>query len=200
MGGVQIPAWITVMLGVLVVVGTVGGAWGGQLIAGRNERRRWHRESARERETHWRDKRLEIYSIVLAAAQDAAAAQVHAFDSAPGEHPDDAASLTIEHIDDELRTLWIIGSTDTVNLTMAIRFALMYGEPLTRFSDDQLKGTTREELRKLARELQQQVVELRGQFRVDLGLDAGEEPDLRHFQPPSAVRRSGDTSAPAGTL
>lgn len=186
MGGVQIPAWITVALGVLAVLGTVGGAWGGQLISGRNDRRRWNREVDREREAHWRDKRLEIYSTVLAAAQDATRALELAFESDPAEQPDDSAHpLTIEHIDSELQTLWIIGTTDSVDLTMAIRFSLLYGAPLARVPEDQLSpGMTRDKLRDNARELQQLVVALRGQFRVDLGLDP----------------RNRETATPAGRL
>ncbi|MBV8996591.1 MAG: hypothetical protein JO287_23455, partial [Pseudonocardiales bacterium] len=70
------PLWITVLLGVLAV----GGAWGGQIIADRNESRRWQRERDREAHAFWRDKRLEVYSTVLAAAQAAAHGLSVAFD------------------------------------------------------------------------------------------------------------------------
>ena len=74
MGGVQVPVWITVALGVLAVVGTIGGAWGGQFIAGRNDSKKWQRERDREAQAFWRDKRLEVYAVVLAEAQDVSAA------------------------------------------------------------------------------------------------------------------------------
>lgn len=48
MGGASAPLWVTIMLGVLAVVGTVGGAWGGQIIAARRDDRRWEREQQRE--------------------------------------------------------------------------------------------------------------------------------------------------------
>ncbi|XVV00759.1 hypothetical protein ACQPW3_25425 [Actinosynnema sp. CA-248983] len=76
---------MTIMLGVLAVVGTVGGALGGQMIATRREDRRWAREAGREdlrwqrerqREQerfahearlHWREQRLTTYSAFIAA-------------------------------------------------------------------------------------------------------------------------------------
>lgn len=85
MSGATAPLWVTIMLGVLTVVGTVGGAWGGQWIAARRDDQRWEREAKREdlrwqRESerqsvqrdhearlHWRDERLKTYSLALAA-------------------------------------------------------------------------------------------------------------------------------------
>jgi hypothetical protein len=64
-GGSQVPLWITITLGVLAVVGTIGGAWGGQLIAGRNDSRRWRRERDHEAHAFWRDRRLAAYATVL---------------------------------------------------------------------------------------------------------------------------------------
>jgi hypothetical protein len=39
----------------------------------------------------------------------------------------------MEHVQGELHTLWIVGSTETVELTMAIRFAMLYAEALSTF-------------------------------------------------------------------
>jgi hypothetical protein len=64
------PLWIIVLLGILAVLGTVGGAWGGQIIAGQNEARRWQRERQREREAYWRDKRFEAYMDYSDAAKN----------------------------------------------------------------------------------------------------------------------------------
>lgn len=84
MSGATSPLWVTIMLGLLAVLGTVGGAWGGQWIAAKRDDRRWEREIAREdvrwqrelqRETlrldhdersRWRDVRLELYSELFA--------------------------------------------------------------------------------------------------------------------------------------
>ncbi|MCP2248177.1 hypothetical protein [Lentzea aerocolonigenes] len=46
--GMSVPLWVTIMLGVLAVIGTVGGAWGGQILAARRDDRRWEREQQRE--------------------------------------------------------------------------------------------------------------------------------------------------------
>jgi hypothetical protein len=80
--------WVTIMLGVLAVVGTVGGAWGGQWIAARRDDHRWAREIKREdlrwerqREVegikrdhemrmHWSVQRLNAYTECLHAFED----------------------------------------------------------------------------------------------------------------------------------
>lgn len=47
------------MLGMLAVLGTVGGAWGGQWIAARSDDKRWKRELDREK-TRWKRERERI--------------------------------------------------------------------------------------------------------------------------------------------
>lgn len=172
------PLWITVLLGVLAVVGTVGGAWGGQIIAGRNESRRWQRERDREAHAFWRDKRLEVYSTVLAAAQSAAHGLSVAFDDSlrrdgePAELP-----MTMEHVERELHTLWVIGSRESVDLTLAVRFAMLYADGLVqsrrpdgKTAIEMLPEHKVEDLRANTKELGRLVLDLREQFRVDLGL------------------------------
>jgi hypothetical protein len=74
------PLWVTIMLGVMAVVGTIAGGWGGQVIAARRDDKRWEREAAREElrwerertrladerthleQLHWRDERLRLYA------------------------------------------------------------------------------------------------------------------------------------------
>jgi hypothetical protein len=57
--GTQIPAWVTIGLGVLVVLGTLGGLWGGQTIAARRDDKRWDREVRREEERWQREREKE---------------------------------------------------------------------------------------------------------------------------------------------
>jgi hypothetical protein len=192
-----VPLWITVLLGVLAVVGTVGGAWGGQIIAGRNESRRWQRERDREAHAVWRDKRLEVYSTVLAAAQSAAHGLSVAFDGSlrregePAELP-----TTMEHVERELHTLWVIGSRESVELTMAIRSASLYADALVRSrrpagktAIEMLSEHDVEDLRANTEELGRLVLDLRAQFRADLGLSPPDHSPTgrwrRRAQPPT---------------
>ncbi|GHG12095.1 hypothetical protein GCM10017567_31800 [Amycolatopsis bullii] len=80
--------WLTITLAVLAVVGTIGGAWGGQWIAARRDDRRWEREAEREElrwtreiearrageahdlRKHWIDKRVEACSELLTVLKD----------------------------------------------------------------------------------------------------------------------------------
>lgn len=82
MTGATAPLWVTIMLGVIAVVGAVAGAWGGQIIAARRDDRRWEREDIRwtreqEREDarrmhdsriEWRLHRFGVYQKFLASA------------------------------------------------------------------------------------------------------------------------------------
>jgi len=175
-----VPLWITVLLGVLAVVGTVGGAWGGQIIAGRNESRRWQRERDREAHAFWRDKRLEVYSTVLAAAQAAAHGLSVAFDGSLRREGEPAELLTtMEHVEQELHTLWVIGSRESVDLTLAIRFATLYADAIVRShrpdcetAIEVLSENEVEDLRANTKELGRLVLDLREQFRADLGLSS----------------------------
>lgn len=56
MGNGSASQWVTIILGVLAVLGTVGGAWGGQWIAARRDDKRWKRELDRE-EIRWERER-----------------------------------------------------------------------------------------------------------------------------------------------
>ncbi|WNV86579.1 hypothetical protein [Umezawaea sp. Da 62-37] len=76
-----LPAWLTVALGVLAVVGTIVGALGAQMIAARRVQQRedirWQREREERNEERrhqlrlsWRERRLEAYSEFLAAMEE----------------------------------------------------------------------------------------------------------------------------------
>jgi hypothetical protein len=187
MGGV--PVWITVALGVLAVVGTIGGAWGGQFIAGRNDSRKWQRERDREAQAFWRDKRLEVYATVLAEAQDVAAALWGAAGFGVRSRWTDNPPVSLAHLARELRQIEIIGSDATVEVVRAV---------------DSLSNEVVSSLRHPARasvvaaianpaeaekgwpeplydmeprliELDKQVTELRRQFRRDLAVSPGGE-------------------------
>jgi hypothetical protein len=110
-----------VALAVLAVLGTIGGAWGGQFIAGRNDSRRWQRERDREAQAFWRDKRLEVYAVLLAGANEVQVGLWRAagFDYRPRGGVDEPA-LTMEHLEPELRQVEIIGSDPTVELVRAV--------------------------------------------------------------------------------
>jgi hypothetical protein len=84
--------------------------------------------------------------------------------------PEELAT-SMEHVEGELRTLWVIGRTETAKLVGAIRFALMTMDALLDVPEDKRPaGFGRERIKADLNELTALVVELRGAFRADLGV------------------------------
>lgn len=167
----SVPWWVVLLVGVLTMIGSIAGGWGAQVIAGRNERARWHREREREAEAHWRDKRLAVYSAVLAAAQTATRGLTISLDPSLRLDREDAEPvLTIEHVADDLRTLWVIGTNEAADLVGAIRVALMYGAEIAKLPGEKQGDIAMEQMRANSEQLSRLVVELRDQFRNDLGI------------------------------
>jgi hypothetical protein len=79
-------------------------------------------------------------------------------------------------VERELHMLWVIGSRESVELTMAIRVASLYADGLVRSRPDgktaieMLPEHKVEDLRANTKELGRLVLDLRTQFRADLGL------------------------------
>lgn len=176
-GGSQIPLWITITLGVLAVVGTIGGAWGGQLIAGRNDSRRWRRERDREAQAYWRDRRLAAYSSLIAhyeGIMDEALGFVAFYD--PDESPSSFPLAEMNEIVDaaanDVETVHLIGSESTVKLCkdthrLVRRLVWSIGDNHPSMGDMEQRKKRLHEQFDEARKL---VDSLRLQFRKDLGV------------------------------
>ncbi len=170
MGGTQVPLWITVLLGVLAVAGTVGGAWGGQIIAARNEARRWQRERDREGQAFWRDKRLEVYSSVLAKAEGAITGLgIAAGLKVRSVYDDEELPVTLEHARSELRLIEIIGSPATVALTNEVR-SRIHGLGSSIRHPSRGQQMVMQDLQPRLDEVRHLVADLREQFRCDLAV------------------------------
>ncbi|MGH3587342.1 MAG: hypothetical protein ACRDQ0_13560 [Pseudonocardia sp.] len=175
-GGSQVPLWITITLGVLAVVGTVGGAWGGQLIAGRNESRRWRRERDREAHAFWRDRRVAAYAAVLAhleAVLDSSSFYLM-FMRGP-EGSEFSYPEAKEHLDaaaHEIDTVRLIGTEAAIQLSMKAKSRISTLAWAISGSHPSLgQGTDREDqLNQWYDEAREVVDELQSQFRKDLGV------------------------------
>jgi hypothetical protein len=110
--------------------------------------------------------------------------------------PEELAT-SMEHVEGELRTLWVIGRTETAKLVGAIRFALMTMDALLDVPEDKRPaGFGRERIKADLNELTALVVELRGAFRADLGVAIGEpEPPAPHRL---RLRRRGERDPAEG--
>ncbi len=64
-GVTPVPLVIAGLLAVLAVACIVAGAWGGQVLTGRQESRRCQRERDRESQAFWRGQRLTLYATAL---------------------------------------------------------------------------------------------------------------------------------------
>ena len=64
-GETPVPLVIAGLLAVLAVACIVAGAWGGQVLTGRQESRRCQRERDRESQAFWRGQRLTLYATAL---------------------------------------------------------------------------------------------------------------------------------------
>jgi len=122
MGTPSVPWWVLLLVGVLTFLGAVAGAWGAQVINGRNEARRWQQERDREAQAFWRDKRLEIYSTVLGTAENT----VRGLGVATGLEAwtvwdDEDLPVTMEHIGADLRRVSILGSPAAVEQVTVVR-------------------------------------------------------------------------------
>lgn len=159
-----VTSQVPLAVGVLTLLGAIGGALGAQFIAGRNDARRWKRESERERESHWRDKRFDAYSDFLAGViqclmvvwnaavvnSDSATTERNVIDIFPSQ-----GAKIIE----------LIAPTDVAELCGAVTESI--AASLRVYVND---GAESLELQLIMDLLDAQLSELRQMFRRDLGV------------------------------
>lgn len=80
----------------------------------------------------------------------------------------------MEHVDSDLRTLWVIGRGPSADLVGTIRFAILSMGHVLDIPEGERVGISREKVEKDLKELAELVVERRDAFRADLGLTIGD--------------------------
>lgn len=172
-GVISVPLWVTVGLGVLALVGTVGGAWGGQMIAGRNDSRRWQRERDREAQAFWRDKRLDVYSRTLAEVEDVTVA-LSVFLRFQAVKPwNENLPTDLDNIQDELHTIRMIGSAETIAILVEVEMkVILLLSKAHHPANSRGKGPL-SDLHPDFNALMKMVEALGMQFRSDLGVVSG---------------------------
>jgi hypothetical protein len=173
------PLWIIVLLGILAVLGTVGGAWGGQIIAGQNEARRWQRERQREREAYWRDKRFEAYMDYFDAAKNTL---LTIWRTAVDESDRDDLMQDIGSQIPSSKVIEMIAPTDVIKLCDELE------ESLWALARSYAKDTDADGFDSVLDLTDAQLSNLKMMFRRDLGVVEGEP---RHVLPKlTEVRKS----------
>lgn len=159
----QVPLWVPLMVAVLAVAGTIVGALGGQLVAGRNENRRSQQERQHEHETYWRERRLATYSAFLSASIDFVSL-LH--NRLGGEVASEDDLVVIRRsLKQELELIRTIGTPDVIDLAQKSQLAMGYASHL--LLDLEL---SRDEISNVLRGLDEDLFQLQALFRRDLGI------------------------------
>lgn len=168
--------WVPVLVGVLAVVG----AWGSQIIAGRNERGRWEREHAREAEAHWRMKRLEVYSDYLRAVDLAAESAKRHIGLSHRAGVTTTVGDALARLDEAYVPLEIIGSDEADAMTTRLSVALlMLALGLDLDHEPGKSAAPDRDAEADVREIQRLREGLRAQFRKDLAVVLPSKPGGR---------------------
>ncbi|WP_414941511.1 hypothetical protein [Amycolatopsis sp. cmx-11-51] len=136
----MVSPWVTVALGVLTVLGTLGGALGGQFIAARtaektanraiaNDELRWTRDQERHRDDrthdllkHWSEQRFEAYSQCLTAFETWLDVLKDELDELRAADGDDALGLRNKAAHAAVREavdrVHVIGSDDSIQAAL----------------------------------------------------------------------------------
>jgi hypothetical protein len=178
------PLWIVVFLGVFAVLGAVGSAWGGQMIAGQNEARRWQRERQREREAYWRNKRFEAYMEYFDAAKSTL---LTIWRAAVDESDSDDLMRDIGSKVPSGKVIEMIAPTDVIKMCDELE------EALWALARSYVKYTDADEFDSILDLTDAQLSNLQMMFRRDLGVAEGEP---RHVLPKlTEVRKGADLAA-----
>jgi hypothetical protein len=171
-GVTPVPLVIAGLLAVLAVACIVGGAWGGEVLIGRQESRRYQRERDRESQTFWRGQRLTVYATALDTFEhlaDRLTADAGLGDPPTPARADRISTDALARIKRDLDTIGLIGSQHTVVLTNQIvaDFDILAARMRhqARCGDEPMKDLNDE----LAT-LRNRIWELRAQFRTDLAI------------------------------
>jgi hypothetical protein len=179
-GVTPVPLVIAGLLAVLAVACIVGGAWGGQVLIGRQESRRCQLERDRESQVFWRGQRLTVYAIALAAFEhlaDRLTADAGLGDPPTPARADRISTDALGRIKRDLDTIGLIGSQDTVALSNQVvaDFEILAARMRhqARCADEPMKDLNDE-----LTTLRDRIWELRAQFRTDLAI-----PPVRDTKP-----------------
>ena len=173
-GVTPVPLVIAGLLTVLAVACIVAGAWGGQVLTGRQESRRCQRERDRESQAFWRGQRLTLYATALDTFEhlaDRLTADPGLGDPPTPARADRISTDALARIKRDLDTIGLIGSQDTVVLTNQVvadfeilaarmRHQARCGDAPMKDLNEELTG------------LRDRIWELRAQFRTDLAIPA----------------------------
>jgi hypothetical protein len=170
--GTPVPLAVAGLLAVLAVLCIAGGAWGGQVLIGRQESRRCRRERDRESRAFWRGQRLTVYAAALDTFEHLADRLVA--DAGLGDPPiparaDRISTDALAQIKRDLDTIGLIGSQDTVVLTNQVvaDFEILAARMRhhARCGDEPMK-----DLNEDLTALRNRIWKLRAQFRTDLAI------------------------------
>jgi hypothetical protein len=171
-GETPVPLVIAGLLTVLAVACIVAGAWGGQVLTGRQESRRCQRERDRESQAFWRGQRLTLYATALDTFEhlaDRLTADAGLGDPPTPARADRISTDALARIKRDLDTIGLIGSQDTVVLTNQVvaDFEILAARMRrqARCGDAAMKDLNEELIT-----LRDRIWELRAQFRTDLAI------------------------------
>jgi hypothetical protein len=167
MGG-SAPWWLVLLVGAL----GLAGAWGAQVIAGRNESRKWERERLREAQAYWRDRRFAAYSDYLTAVDDALESVKRAagLSHRPGVETD--PSDAHDRVATAFGPLELVGSKQAISAAFHLRFRLLMLH--LRMDPDDRTDMSKAEREEEAKGIEARLGELREQFRRDLGISGAD--------------------------
>jgi hypothetical protein len=162
----QVPLWVPLVVGLLAVAGTVSGALGAQIVAGRNELRRLKSERTEKRLEYWRDKRMTTYSRYLSLAIELI---ILLQERLATNEPIDPSRLNAlpRAAKVELEMIRMLGTSDTVRLADQVQGLI--GSCASQLSDT---GAQRSQFERYLGLLDQEVFDMMTAFRTELGLSA----------------------------
>ena len=167
----QVPLWVPLVVGLLAVLGTVGGALGAQFVAGRNELRRLESERTQQNQQYWRDKRLATYSRYLSMAIEVV---IFCQDRLRGDR-----TATVEPLYEltktakiELEAIRMLGERRTVEHADAVM--RLMGRSTGALLDPNAKDDEFEQYLVL---MDQQIFDMMSAFRSELGLTLPQSSD-----------------------